>query len=810
MLKNYLKTAFRNLVKHKGYTFINISGLALGIACCLLIMLYVKDELTFDRFHENADNIYRVRATGYYDDGKVSEWVSMPVGPTLKEDLAAVVNQSRYVITAFDVRLGENVQNQGKVFYVEPEFLEMFSFPSKYGDGLSVLNGDSEIVLVEKAAKKLFGKVMAIGESIDLNIKGEWKTFSVGAVLKDLPSNSSIDFEMLLPFQTYLIANNRQSNNIKDWSLSEYTFQTFIQTLPNTNIADLTESIDELAIRKMDSAPEYASKYSLQSIYDIHFASSKTSSQQAGMKETGDKLYSKVLGGIALLVLILACINFTNLSLARALPRAKEVGIRKVIGAKKKQLITQFLGEAFLMSTTAFLLGLLLAELALPAFELTAQKEFSLTIIDNPAYALMAFTVVTFAAFIAGSYPALVISRFKTVSALKGNFDGLSRKGGLQKFLIVLQFSVAGVLIIAVLTMNRQINFLVNMDRGYDDSNLLSIYMGDLSKVSLPDSTKSKGQALLNLMRNELVQAPSIKQVSGKSNRYTQMRLNEKNSNTGEMERVYGTSSTVDVDYFRAMGVGFLAGKDFDSNSSAAQQKAMIVNEKYAKLKNLRDSVDGGIGMNYGSYKIIGIVKDFNLFSPTTEIAPSTFQLDRRSWISELLVKFEPGALTASLNAIETAWNKFNPNNPFDFSLVAESNDSQFAEQKRWQSIILTSSLIAICISCLGLFGLAYISTQRRVKEIGIRKVFGAPVPTIVYVLSRGFSILVLVSLFLAGPLAYYAGENWLTTFPYRVEMSWDLFFIAALLQLSIAILTVSYHAIKAAMADPIKALRYE
>ena len=510
MLTSYLKTAFRNLLKYKGYSIINISGLALGIACCLLIMLYVKDELTFDRFHENGEDIYRVRSFTSFDQAKIVEFVSMPVGPTAKEEIPSIINQTRYVKTGFDVRVGDMTQNLGKAFYVEPEFLEMFNFGSVYGDAKAVLQSTSEIAIVERAAEQIFGKRMAVGESIDLNIKGEWRTYTVGAIIKDLPSNSSIDFEMLIPFETYLRVNNRKSNNVKDWFVLEFTFQTFIQTASDVNIDTLTKQMNELAVRKMVEMPQYAPKFDLQPLHDIHFEKTFTSSWQAGMQETGDKFYSFLLSGIALLILLLACVNFTNLSLARALPRAKEVGVRKVIGAKMHQLVVQFLGEAFLISTIAFFFGLLLAELVLPYFELAAKKEFSQSIIDNPVYILITFIAVTISAFVAGSYPAFVISRLKTVAALKGRFDGASGRGSLQRILIVLQFSIAAVLIIGVLAMNRQINYLINMDRGYDDKSLISVYTGDLSKANLPDSTKSKGQTLLNLLRAELEKTPSI------------------------------------------------------------------------------------------------------------------------------------------------------------------------------------------------------------------------------------------------------------------------------------------------------------
>ncbi|OEK04751.1 ABC transporter permease [Roseivirga misakiensis] len=810
MLRSYFKTAFRNLIKHKGYSFINISGLALGIASCLLIMLYVKDELTFDKFHENGENIYRVRSSNQVSDGNFIEFVRLPTGPTAKEELPSVINQSRYTKSAFDIRIGDQVQNQGKVFYAEPEFVEMFTFPSIYGDARAVLKSDSQIALIERAAERIFGDEMAIGKYVDLNIKGEWKTFSVGAVLENPPSNSSIDFEVLVPFQTYLTANDRQSNSIDDWFKLSLTFQTFIQVLPSTDITSLTEEMNAMAKRKMVRMPDYAPEFNLQPIADIHFSKNYAVNHQAGMRKSGNEVYSKILTGIALLILILACINFTNLSLARSLPRAKEIGLRKVIGAKKRQLITQFLGEAFLMSTAAFLLGILIAELALPAFELAAEKEFSISVLSSPIYVLVSFVVVTITAFVAGSYPALVISRFKTVAALKGNYDGISSRGGLQKVLIVFQFAVAGVLIIGVLTMNKQINFLVNMDRGYDDTNLLSISMGDIAKSSVSDTTRNKGQALLDLMRNDLIQVPSVKQVSGARYGYTMLGLKEKDKKSGESKTIQAHHKIIDADYFKTMEVTLLAGRNFVASDRFSDKKGIIINARYAEYLNLKDSVNGRFNLANARDDIIGIVNNFNLISVTNEIVPTYFSLDKSDRIRELLVKFEPGTLSATLAALEETWTKFNPNNPFDFTLVEESNDSQFAEQKRWQSIILTASLIAICISCLGLFGLAFMSTQRRTKEIGVRKVFGAPVPNIVYILSRGFSALVIISLLIATPVAYYAGGDWLSTFPYRIEMTWDLFLVAGLIQLVIAFLTVSYHAIKTAISDPVKALRYE
>ena len=298
--------------------------------------------------------------------------------------------------------------------------------------------------------------------------------------------------------------------------------------------------------------------------------------------------------------------------------------------------------------------------------------------------------------------------------------------------------------------------------------------------------------------------------MSGKANSYFPIKLEEIDKETGEVINVSGFRASVDYNYFRTIGVKVLEGRDFSMESTHQGQNHLVVNERFALLKNFKDSVDSGLNTTYGRGKVVGIVNDFNMYSVTQEIGPTVFEIDKRRDIGEILIKFQSGALSNSLTALETAWLKFNPNNPFDFRLMEESNASQFAKEKRWRSIILTASCIAISISCLGLFGLAFISTQRRNKEIGIRKIFGAPVPTIVYILARGFSLLVVISLIIGGPVAYWAGGEWLSTFPYRISMTWDLFLIAGLIQLFIAIVTVSYHAVKAAIANPIKALRYE
>ena len=813
MIKNYFKTTLRNLIKHKGYSFINISGLAMGIACCLLIILYVKDELTFDRFHKNGENIYRMQSTLTMNDNKqVFNAVGLPAGPTLLEDLPEVVGQVRYMTTGLEVRVGDKEHNEGNVYYAEPEFLETFNFPTKKGDGIETLKNPSEVALTEDAAIRYFGEEDALNQTLELKINDEWKEFTVTSILRDVPSNSSLDFNMLVPFQVYLSANNRQSNNSQDWQRIELSFQTFIVAIPGVVQDSLAAKMNDVRKSRMSGPMADMIGFEIQPLNEVHFDA--TVSNGSGMREASNKMYSLLLGGIAFVILMLACINFTNLSVARAIPRAKEIGVRKVVGASRRQLVSQFLSEALFVSIIAFVLGLIVAQLVLPLFEIATEKEFSASIIDNPLYIIIAFIVVIIAAFIAGIYPALMISKFNTVSALKGSVGTVGGKNWLQKILVVIQFTIAAFLVIAVLTMNRQISYLINMDKGYDDKNLIGVNMnynerrgngGAMVEETTP--VMGPGERMLNLMKNELSQSPSIDLVTGKSTGLMMMMMMSMNEETGENTQVRTYMEKADADFAKAMGMEIIQGRDFNIENGDTERDYILVNQQFATKMNWGDSV---IGKGFGGNTVIGLVKDYNFQSLENEIDPIIINLDMEQPIGEIYVKFEEGTFTESIAAVKAAWEKLNPVAPFDYFLLEERNADQYGEQVRWRSLLITASLIAISISCLGLFGLAYISTQRRTKEIGVRKVLGAPVPRIVFILSRGFSVLVLISFIIASPLAYYGGEKWLSNFPYHIEMEWDMFALAGILTVTIAFLTVSWHAVRTAVSNPVKALRYE
>lgn len=810
MIKNYFKTAFRNLIKYKGYSFINITGLAMGIACCLLIILYVKDELTFDRFHENGENIYRMQTSITMNDNKqVFNAVGLPTGPTMKEAIPEILEQVRYRSTAFEVRLGEKVLNEGAGYFTEPQFLEVFNFPATKGNGVSALQSGSELALTEEAAIKYFGTEEAIGETMEVKINGAWKTFSVGAVLRDVPSNSTINFNVLVPFQAYLSANNRQSNSANDWGRIELGFQTFVLTTDNIIADSLNAKINRERLARMEGPMAQMIDFEIQPMAQMHWDASI--SNGAGMREGSNRVYSLLLSGIAFVILMLACINFTNLSVARALPRAREIGVRKVVGAARKQLVSQFLSEALFVSMISFVLGLIIAQLALPVFETATEKEFSVAIIDDPVYVVIAFVVVLLAAFVAGIYPALMISRFNTVSALKGSAAGVGGKNRLQKVLVILQFTIAGFMIIAVITMNRQISHLINADKGYDDSNILSIGLNYDERENEEGQIPGDGERMMKLLKSELAQSTSIDYVTGKSRGLSMTMMLSINEETGERQQVRTFMERADPDFFKALGMEIIEGRNFDLANGETERDYIIVNQQFAKKMNWGDSVLGRrFGFNSSQQEVIGMVKDYNFQSLESEIDPIVVNLRKDQPIGEVLIKFKEGTLAESIAAVGAAWKKFNPLLPFEYELLEERNADQYGNQVRWRSILITASLIAIAISCLGLFGLAYMATQRRTKEIGVRKVLGAPVPGIVFILSKGFSLLVLISFVIACPLAYYGAEQWLSTFPYRISMEWDMFLIAGLVTMFIAILTVSFHALKTAVSNPVKALRYE
>lgn len=810
MIRNYFKTTLRNLIKHKGYSFINISGLAVGIACCLLIILYVKDELSFDRFHDNTENIYRMQSTITMNDNKqVFNAVGLPAGPTLLDEVPSITNQTRYLSRAMEVRIGDKEYTEGGALYVEPAFLEIFNFPSKQGNAQSALANPNEISLTEEASEKYFGKKEAVGESLEIKVNNDWKTFTVGAIMRNVPSNSTLDFNMLLPFESYLMANGRQSNDTNDWSRIELSFQTFVVTAPNQQLDSLTSTINEIRQSRMSGTIAEILKFELQPMNQVHWDG--TISNGVGMREGSNKIYSILLGGIAFVILMLACINFTNLSVARSLPRANEIGVRKVVGALRKQLVSQFLSEALFVSFVSFVLGLIIAQLVLPVFETVTEKEFSASIIDDPVYVFMALIVVILAAFVAGIYPALMISRFNTVSALKGSAGNVGGKNWLQKSLVVLQFTIAAFLIIGVLTMNRQISYMVNKDKGYNDQNLLGIALNYSERPNAEGEIPGEGERMMNLLKNELAQTPSIEYVTGKSPGLRMTMTVTVNEETGEREQVRTFTERVDPDFFKALGMDIVDGRDFELTNGESERDYMIVNEEFARKMDWGDSVVGrSFSAGGSSAQIIGLVKDYNFQSLESAIDPMTISLSKNIAIGEVLIKFKEGTLTESLAAIEAAWLKFNDVVPFEHFLLEERNADQYGDQARWKSILVVASLIAIAISCLGLFGLAYMAMQRRTKEIGVRKVLGAPIPTIVFILSRGFTSLVFISILIACPLAYFGGEEWLSKFPYRIEMGWDMFLVAGVVTLLVAFLTVSFHSIKTAFSNPVKALRYE
>lgn len=792
MLKNYLKIAFRNLQKHKGYSFINIIGLAIGIACCLLIFLFVKDEMTYDRFHDKADNIYRVTNKIEFG-GQIMNLgaTSYPEGAAYLASIPEIKAIVRFDNDAGIIKNGDAFISQTNLAYTDQAIFDVFDLKFIEGVADGALNELNNIVITKRIALKYFGNTDVVGEELRMNIETELETFIITAVLENHPSNSSLNFEILLPWQ-------KRETQLSNYSLTSWgniSLNTFM-LLSDTPEVVLAKMTDVKATQNPGEDGEFTRGMvsGLQPLTDIHLNKDLRGGDALG--NPGDPVYSYILSGIALVILILACINFTNLSVARSLPRAKEIGVRKVLGANRKQLAFQFLNEALIMCLIAFVLGLLLAELALPVFGTLLEKTFTSGITSDIGLILSCLLLVLFTAFLSGFYPSFIISKFNTIVSLKGKVK-LKGNAIVSKSLVVVQFTLAAVLIVGTIAMNRQIDFMVNMDLGYDDENLISI-----------NAAQSGTTNLTQLFKDELSQNPNIEMVSG-ANGYGSVSVLEHNGT--EFTSVF---NAIDDRYLEMMGLEILSGRDLKKGedlfiTSEDTLYNVLVNETFVKELDLRDTLNTVVGSN----RIVGVVKDYNFGSAKGKVSKLMLYPEDGAGTNEfdnIYVKFNPDILPQVQTLLETTWRKFVPYKPYEGDFVKQANAASYEDESRWRMIITYASGLAIAISILGLFGLAHLSTQQRIKEIGIRKVLGASISQIVLMLNSNFARLVLISIVLASPLAYYLLDNWLDNFANKIDISLLLFLIPGLITFGVAFITVSLQSIRSAISNPVDSLRCE
>lgn len=796
MFKNYFKIAFRNLARNKIYSFINIAGLGIGLACALLIMLYVKDEISFDRFHKNVNHIYRIARKS--NGNNVNGTTGFLQGPRFTQNVPGVKSFVRVQGGAEDIKKGTEVQEQDGVLSVDSNFFSVFTFPLLSGNPETCLTEPHSIVLSEDAAKKYFATTDAVDKVLMVKEDTGFVPYKVTAVAKRCPQNSSIQFDALLPFKV----SDADAKDTHNWFNSFLT--TFVVLNDNVKqqatekqmqsfyVADAKQTFYEMLKNDGGNPDDIPmGTYFLQPYLDMHLNTELPESN--GITNTSNPMYSYLLSGIALFVLLIACINFVNLTIARSVKRAKEIGIRKVIGSNRKQLIYQFLGESFFLCTVAFALAIALVQLLLPLFNELANKALAISYLFDAKLIAGYIALYIITGLLAGFYPALVLSGYNPVQTLYSRFQ-IAGKNYLQKSLVILQFTLASFLIIATCIIYAQFNLLTKTDLGYDDNNLVIINKNSLNHTDAA------------VFKNELLKNPNIVGVSVK---------NAGERGTGTKNSVGSTigfaDETVDENYLPLLKIPLVAGRNFSTAFPSDATQSIIVNESFVKAANWKNPVGETIqilGSSNETHRVIGVVKDYHFASLTKKITPQLFSMN--GLYGAYYIKIKPSTAAASLKWIQKIYQQFYPMSPYTYVFKNDENRKQYADVEKWKQIILFGAILTIFISCIGLFGLSVLSAEKRTKEIGIRKVLGASVQQIVTTLSTDFIKLVAIALIIATPLVYIAANKWLLNYPYRIEMSWWLFASAGILVMLIALFTVSFQSIKAAVANPVKSLRTE
>jgi len=802
MLRNYVKIAWRTLAHNKVYTFINVVGLSLGLAAAMLIMLYTKDEVSYDQFHANNPNIFRITSKEYTPEGtteNVGGNTGYFQGPKFSERIPEIRAFVRYQNQHFDIRQGTEVISQ-RVFLADTAFFSVFSFPLLSGNPETALQHPKSVVVSAEMAEKQFGTTDALGKTILFKVPGEegggFEPYTVTGIARQSPQNSSIKFDMMVP----LVVPKEQMDNKTNWF--NIFLNTFVLLSPNANLSRVEAKMNQVykadareAIREMSEKYGYRNKveYALQPFTDMHL--NKQLPADNGLVDSSNPMYAYILSGIALFILIIACINFVNLTVARSLKRAKEIGVRKVVGGGRTQLTLQFLGESFLLCFFAFVLALVLVQLVLPTFNQLSNKALALSYLFDVRLVAGYLALFLVTGLLAGFYPALVLSSFNPVQTLYSRFR-LAGKNYLQRALVVLQFAIASFLIIGTLTIYAQFDYLTSKSLGYDDTHLVS--------VDKPRLTRSEAK----LLREELLKNPNILAVAPRNGgRWgTIAKIN------GDTQQNF-TYETVDPVYLPMLKIPIVKGRNFSPDLPTDSTQSVLVNETFVKKAGWKNPLGQVVDFWYNpneKYRVVGVVKDHHYEALSEEIGPQLFTMKPGNSYGRVLIKIKPRSETASLRHLEKVFRKLFPLNPYAYKFMDEQNRNQYETEAKWKQIMLFGAVLNIFISCIGLFGLATLSAQRRMKEISIRKVMGASASSIVQLLSSDFLRLVGFSFVFAFPAAWFAVRAWLQHYPYRIDISLWTFVYTAVLAVLIALLTVSFQSLKAALSNPISSLRSE
>ena len=788
MLKNYFKVAFRNLLRNKAFSFINISGLAIGMASAILILLWIQNEMSHDRFHAKGDRIYVMNNRDHFN-GKLWAWNTTPkiLGPTLKADYPEVEDVARINRCSFLFTVGDKHLNVQGVF-TDSGFLNIFSFPLLKGNANKALSDNYHIVLTEKLAKKLFGNEDAMGKTILIDSNAN---FTVSGVLKDLPNNTAFNFEYLLPW-SYMKTIGQD-----DAWWGNNSIKNFVLLKPGVSQAAFDAKVKDVTINHTKDGDKSTTQVFTQPFEDMWLYSKSDNGQYVGGRIERVKIFSI----IAAFILLIACINFMNLSTARSEKRAKEVGIRKVVGAQKVFLIAQFIGESIILAFLAGVLAIIIVWIALPGFDKLVQKELFLDF-GNPLLWLFALGFIVFTGFVAGSYPAFFLSSFQPVKVLKGTFKSHNATVSPRKVLVVLQFTFAIALIICTIIIEHQIKYAEDRDSGYAKEKLAYVPIeGDIDKH-------------YDVIKHELLNRGAAiavtKSMSPISTRYSDGWGWQWEGSTEADKKTDFVRMASEADFIKTMGVKLIAGRDIDIKNYPADSTAMLLNETAVKAMRFTNPVGQVVQADGNKWTVVGVVKDFIYESPYDKINPLAV-MGPASWFTTVHFKLNPANTTEkNLDIARQVFKEFNPQYPFNYKFIDEDYAAKFGEEKRTGTLAALFAGLTIFISCLALSGLAPYMAQNRIKEIGVRKVLGASVANITTLLSKDFLKLVIISFLIAAPVAFWAMDKWLQSYTYRISIEWWVFALAGIVSVVIAILTVSYQAIRAAIANPVKNLRTE
>jgi putative ABC transport system permease protein len=789
MLRSFLKTAIRNMVRNRIYSLINITGLAVGMASCLLIALYVYHELSFDLFHEKADQIYRVTFSrnDFKGDREHGGATQAPLAAALKTEFPGITQAVR-LRGGWGTIQTENTSITERIVFADPSLFDVFTLPLAAGDPFAFATEANPVLLSQAAARKYFGNKNALGEQLLIRLHEDFEPFTVAGILSQVPENSSIQFDFLIPFA--------KANYGEEWGKIGIT--TFVLLENKAIAADRAAKFPVIAMKYLSEVErsmfvEREIAFGLQPLRDIHLGNALGYS--SGLQGISSPTASYILSGVALLILMIGCINFMNLTVGKSLTRIREVGVRKAIGARRRHLLLQFWVETFFVIIVAVFLGLSLAGFLLPFFNTFVEKDLSFVAAGFIRTVAACIFLAVLAGIIAGMYPALVMSGFRPASVLKGKLQikGSSRfKNGL----IVFQFGLSIALISCTLVITDQIDFMLVKDLGYDDKNLISI------PVAGPN-----GEDLLETYRAELASHAEVTNVAGSdagmTNTPVQIGLVEFKANL----------SRVDQHFLQTFEIKLKEGRNFSLDFPSDRTGAVLVNEAFVEQAGLEHPIGQFINLDHTGNKsseIIGIIKDYHYQSMRQEVEAMILHMGPDQPIGTIWVRIADKNIPGTLALLEEAWHRVAPQRPFSFSFLEGTNALQYRTEAKWREILVYASVLVIAIACLGLFGLAVFATEARTREIGIRKVLGASVIGVVHLLSKDFVKLVLFANLIAWPVAAYFVNQWLLNCAYHIDLNWMTFAAAGCMALVIALLTISTQAIRTALANPVEALRYE